>query len=124
MALNYLGASDKAIKLSFFPILMRAFQNWPNKSHSIASPCFHTVSFASKFIGNLSIYKYSILLNILKLYIAILFYSETKIILFYLFIFAFIRFHLLYHSLASVVIIATRCTTRCHSLSFVASRCH
>ena len=56
-ALNYLGASDKAIKLSFFPILMRAFRNWPNKFHSIASPCFHTVSFVSKFIGNFPIYK-------------------------------------------------------------------
>ena len=54
MALNYLGASDKAIKISFFPILMRAFPNWPNELHSIsgskntASPCFHAVSFVSK----------------------------------------------------------------------------
>ena len=29
-ALNYLGASDKAMKLSFFPTLMRAFGNCPN----------------------------------------------------------------------------------------------
>ena len=28
-ALNYLGASDKAMKLSFFPILMRALGNCP-----------------------------------------------------------------------------------------------
>ena len=40
MVLNYLGASEKAIKLLFFPILMRAFRNWPNEFHSIASPCF------------------------------------------------------------------------------------
>ena len=35
MALNYLGSSDKPIKFSFFPILMRAFRNWPNELHSI-----------------------------------------------------------------------------------------
>ena len=46
-ALNYLGASDKAMKLSFFSILMRAFGNCPNEFHSIMSPCFHAVSFVS-----------------------------------------------------------------------------
>ena len=56
-ALNYLGASDKAIKLSFFPAIMRAFRNWAKEFLSIASPCFHVVSFVSKFIGNFPIYK-------------------------------------------------------------------
>ena len=36
MAFNYLGASGKAIKLSLFPILMRASRNWPNELHSIS----------------------------------------------------------------------------------------
>ena len=75
----------------------------------------------------------------------ILFHSEAKITLFYLFLFAFIHFHLLYHSLSSVVIcyhllnhclslVVTRyitcCITRCHSLpiccrslTFVVIRC-
>ena len=51
----------------------------------------------------------------------ILFHSETKIALFYLFLFAFIRFHLLYHSLSFVI---THCINRCHSLSFVVTRCY
>ena len=46
-ALNYLGASDKAMKLSFFSILMRAFGNCPDEFHSIMSSCFHAVSFVS-----------------------------------------------------------------------------
>ena len=50
-ALNYLGASDKAIKLSFFSILMRAFRYWLNELHSFASPCFHAVPF---FVNNWS----------------------------------------------------------------------
>ena len=60
-----------------------------------------------------------------------LFHSETKIALFYLLLFPFIRFHLLYHPLSFVVIpyhllslvvpfVNTRCTTLCRSLSLVA----
>ena len=51
MALNYSGAIEKAVKLSFFRILMRTFRNWPNELHSISgsknitSLCFHAVSF-------------------------------------------------------------------------------
>ena len=61
MAFIYLGASDKAIKLSFFLILITFFlilitlitffRNWSNKLHSIsgskkiASHCFYAVSF-------------------------------------------------------------------------------
>ena len=57
-AFNYLDASDKVIKLSLFPILMRAFWNWPNEFHSISgsktivSPCFHAVSFVYKELWN------------------------------------------------------------------------
>ena len=69
-----------------------------------------------------------------------LFYSETKITLFYLLSFTFIRFHLLYHSLPFVVILyhslyhslslvviwshaLSFAVTRCHSLSLVVIRC-
>ena len=111
--LNYLGAIDKAIKLSFFTILIRAFRDWPNGFHSIASPCFHAVRIVSKFIGDFPIYKKSILLNILSNTLHILLHSETQITIFYLLLFAFSRFHLLHQSLSFVV---TRCTTHCHSL--------
>ena len=56
-AVNYLGANDEAIKLSLFPILMRALRNLLNKLHSIAPSCFHAVSFLNKSIGNFPIYK-------------------------------------------------------------------
>ena len=51
----------------------------------------------------------------------ILFYSETKITLFYLLSFAFIRFHLLHHSSSFVVILYHLLY---HSLSLVVIRCH
>ena len=51
-------------------------------------------------------------------YFTCFFYSETKITHFYLFSFAFISFHLLYHSLSFAVV------TRCYSLSFIVTRCH
>ena len=50
-SLNHLGASDKTIKLSFFPMFMRVFRNWPKEFHNIscskniASACFHAASF-------------------------------------------------------------------------------
>ena len=53
-AFHDLGVSDKAIKLQFFPILMRVFQKWLNELHSmsglknIASPYFHAGSFVCK----------------------------------------------------------------------------
>ena len=53
MALNYIGASDKAIKFSFFLISVRVVQNLLNERHSISasknipSPCFHVISFVS-----------------------------------------------------------------------------
>ena len=68
------------------------------------------MSSISQFINNLCGWIYYILY--------MFFYSETKITHFYLLSFAFIRFHLLYHSLSFAVV------TRCCSLSFVATRCH
>ena len=111
-------------------------------------PLLANLSEISQFINNLYCWIYcSYILHIL-------FHSETKITLFYLFLFAFIWFYLLYNSLLSAVIryhslyyyslslivslvvirchslslVVTRCTTRSHSLSFVeplaAVRCH
>ena len=60
----------------------------------------------------------------------ILFHSETKITIFYLLSFAFICFHLLYHSLSFVAILChslyhllSLVVIRWHSLSFVVARC-
>ena len=122
--LNYLGASDKAIKFSFFPILMRAFRNWPKEFINVASPCFHAVSFVSNLIGNFQFINNLCSWICCSYTLHILFHSETKITPFCLLLFAFIRFHFLYHSLSFVV---TRCTTYCHSLYhsllFVVTRC-
>ena len=135
-ALNYLGASDKAIKLSFSPILMRAFRNWANEFHSIASPSFHAVSFISNFIGNFAVHLNNLYCSIYCSYtLHILFHSEIKITLFYLLLFAFIRFNLLNHWLSFVVIryhslyhslslVISLVVTRSHSLSLVVIRCH
>ena len=117
-AVNYLGANDEAIKLSLFPILMRAFQNWLNELHSIASSCFHVVSFLNKSIRNFPIYKQSISL----------FHS----LLSFVFICCTTRCHSLSlvvslvviccHSLSLVVPLAViRCITRCISLSYHSS---
>ena len=61
------------------------------------------------------------MLNILK----ILFHSETKITLFYLFLFAFICCTTRCDPLSSVITrCITRCITHCDSLSLVVIRCH
>ena len=54
MVLNFLDASDKAIKLLSCSILMKAYQNRPNELHNtsgfkfIVLPRFHAVSFVYK----------------------------------------------------------------------------
>ena len=100
---------------------MIAFRNWPNEFLSIESPCFHAVSFVSKFI-------YRIYIIYIAEYVVvhcILFHSKTKITLFYL---SAIRYHSLYYSFSffvslvvirchSLSLVVIRCTTLCHSLS-------
>ena len=61
----------------------------------------------------------------------ILFHSKTKITLFHLPSFPFIRFHSLYHSLSFAIICyhsfyhsLSLAVIRCHSQSFVVTRCH
>ena len=143
-ALNYLGASDKAINLSIFPILMRIFWNWPNEFHRIASPCFQAVSFVSKFIGHFPIsYKFANKRNCLKTrwrnsikfvrpvsessiaeYIIVMhcihcFILKPNLLSFtcsYSLSFVFICCTTRFHPLSFVVIL---CINRCHSLSFV-----
>ena len=112
---------------------MRDFWNWPKEFHRISKEFpkeFHSIS---QFINNIYCWIYC------SYTLHILFRSETKITLFYVFLFAFICFHLLYHLLSSVFIryhslyhslslvvslVVSGCHSLYHSLSFIVTCCH
>ena len=103
---------------------MIAFRNWPDEFLSIASPCFHAVSFVSKFIYY--IYVIYIAEYVVVIHCIYCFILKSKSLCFSFIYLPFVttrcitRFHSLYHSLSFVV---TRCHSLYHSLSFVVNRC-
>ena len=104
---------------------MIAFRNWSNEFLSIASPCFHAVSFVSKFIYYIYIIYIAEYVVVIHCIYCFILKPKWPFFIYLPFVTtrSMTRFHSLYHSLHSLSLVVTRCHSLYHSLSFVVNRC-